>query len=186
MRKLFALALLFAATLTFAQQGGLWNFATTGPYGPPQPSHTLTLNTLFVNRIDLLPGTSAVIGGANFYAYTTGRDAMLTACIYPDLISGPVWQDSVTFPTVGPMMLSAPQVTMTGTFYWAYVETGSTVTGIAGFFTSSAPAMEMIYNFDTVRYGTSANYAGNGCPSFLGELSPAPSSVNVAAFFLHP
>lgn len=183
-RHLATLAVLLVSTLTFAQQGGIYNF--TVPYGPPAQANTIILNQLFVNQINLLTGTSVSISGVNFYAYSAGQNAVMTGCVYADLFSPPVWQDSVKILAPGPLMLNAPPVVMTGNFYWAFVETGTRIALVQGFATSGFAAMENLYNLDTIRWGTSASYVGSGCPSSLYPLSPAPASINMPAFFLHP
>jgi hypothetical protein len=187
------LTLLFASTLTVAQSGGFWNF--TLPYGPPTTASTITLGTAYVNQINLANGTSADVAGVNFYANSVGVNAVLNGCLYPDNVSGPIWQASYQITAKGPAMMNAPVVTIMAPpvgahysqpVYWLYFETATAGATIEGFQTNTYPQMQQILNYGGARWWSSP-WAGTTCPASISSLTETNEpSVDMAAFYLHP
>jgi hypothetical protein len=189
--KLALFMLLLVSTLTFAQNAGIWNFYTIGPYGPPDSQITggMTIGTLYVNQINLIGPDFIWIGNATFNSLVKSKNTSMLGCLYNDLVSAPVWESLVAIDSKGPTSLSAPDVLFSGpqVFYFAFAETGGSTAAIESFQTGMYPQIAAIYNYNTVRWGTSANYVdGQGCPASLGPLTAANPATNVPAFFLEP
>lgn len=179
-------------TASVFAQPAIWNNYNPGPWGPPLPNGTLASmvpGTLYVNEIDLLPGTSITLGQATTNVISPGTSLSMIGCFYTT--TGLVWEASIPLATLsikdGPVSLQGSNSTYTGTFWFAFAQTGigTKAASTAGFATGAFPMMMDIINFNVVRWGTSANYVdGEGCPASLGPLTKVPDTVNMPAFWL--
>jgi hypothetical protein len=181
---LFALAAALAVN-AFSQQI-IWNYQTTMPYGPPtyagvtRGSETLALNTLYVNRVDLLVSPTFQISKATFNTLTTGTSVSMTFCYYGDRTNPPLASGSAQVTQTGPQSISYSAFTPPQTLYIAYVFEGTKAPVLESFFTGQFPAVQAIFNFNSIRWGTSPNYVtGQGCPASLGTLAAIVPTLNL-------
>ena len=186
MKKLAITFLLFTSFAS-AQSRAIWNFYSQFPWGPPTNIFTgsMQTETLYVNEIDLAQGDSITLGQATFNALAKNASTSMLVCFYRDLLTAPAAQNLVAISQTGPITVSAINNLFSGTFYFAYVQTGGPALATESFTEGVYPQMSALWNHNLVRWGVSANYvAGGGCPASLGPLTAVKTTSNFPVFLL--